>query len=126
MVDCDVRARSPPPGRGAPGRLAAGRPLGLGTGRPLRARGSSAASRKLGVSGNAAPLPGASAVGGAPGAVPAEQRAQQPRPALLRRAQPARAGAGREEGAHSLQEVRGAWGRGGLGKVKLWGLLQGS
>lgn len=51
-------------------------------------------------------MPGAAAVGGAPGAVPAEHRALQPRLALLRRPQPASAGLGRAEGADPLQEVR--------------------
>ena len=51
-----------------------------------------------------------------------EHRALQSRPALLRRAQPARAGAGREEGADPLQEVREAGGarpgRPGEGEVE--------
>lgn len=92
--------------------MAAGRPLGLRAGLPLR-RGDGGAGgrgRGWGLPGGSAPLPGAAAMGGTPGAVPAEHWALQSRPALLRRAQPARAGAGREEGADPLQEVRGAGG----------------
>lgn len=59
---------------------------------------------------------GAAAVGGAPGSLPAKQPALQPRPALLRRAQPAREAAGREEGADPLQEVRALRGGGPGGR----------
>ena len=114
----DAWARSPPRGPRVPGRLAAGRPVGLRTRLPLR-RGDGGAGGR-GLPGGSAPLPGAAAVGGTPGAVPAEHRALQSRPALLRRAQPACAGAGREEGADPLQEVRGARkrGRGGPGRAR--------
>lgn len=105
-ADRDARTRSPPGGPGASGHLAAGWPLGLGAVRPVRPGDS-------GLTGDPAALPGAPAVGGTPGSVPAEQRAQQPRPAVLRWAQPARAGAGREEGADTLQEVGGVEGHGG-------------
>lgn len=123
----DVRAHFARRGPGGPGCLAAGRPLLLGVGRPLRPGGGGAGGGGRGRPGDPAPVPGAAAVGGPPSSVPAEQRAQQPRPALLRRAQPARAGAGRAEGADPLQEVRGsrvgweagpAWrGRGRRGSV---------
>lgn len=96
-ADRDVRARSSP--RGQPlGRLAAGRPLGLGAGRPVRPGDS-------GLPGVAAPVPGAAAVGGTPGSLSTEQWAQQSCSAVLRWAQPAREGAGREEGADPLQEI---------------------
>lgn len=92
--------------------MAAGWPLGLGCVRPVRP-GDSGPTR------DPAALPGAPAVGGTPGSVPAEERAQQPRPAVLRWAQPARAGAGREEGADPLQEVGGAEGHeGGQGNAR--------
>lgn len=115
----DVAVRSARRGPGGPGRLAAGRPLLLGAGRPLRPGGGGAGGGGRGRPGDPAPVPGAAAVGGPPGSVPAEQRAQQPRPALLRRAQRARAGAGRAQGADPLQEVRGPRGGrpGGAGQV---------
>jgi hypothetical protein len=75
-ADLDGRTRSSTRSQRATGLLAAGRPLDLGAGRPGDG----------GLPGGAAPMPGATAVGGTPGSVRAEKRAQQPRPAVLRRA----------------------------------------
>lgn len=113
-ADHDARARSPPPGPGASGDLAAGKPLGLGAVRPGDG----------GLPGNPTAMPGTPAVGGTPGSVPAEQRAQQPRPGVLRWSQPARAGAGREESADPLQEVGSLEGQdGGQGNASSGGGL---